>query len=985
MIVHSIRLKNIKSYAEGPEGAGVTVYFEPGTNRIAGKNGHGKTTLIEGLGYALFLKEPIAEERVQLETYFLRAGTKSAEIDVTFSHQGEYLRVERGLGPNNRRLTKVVEVANESTCAEGDKEVSAFICRLFQLPTEYRVSELFWKLVGVRQGRLTWPFDSSPSDAKKFFEPLLDVSVFRDCFDSLKPAIDNLTERVRDREKSRAVVEERIRERSDSVTGMEEKLKLLKESESRVQILNRARDDASETLSRLEQAQTALRAAEIQRSAARESLTLARQKREDAETLLRESLEAAGIVTAAAPGFRSFEDAEKELLTLRTMQSELHRLESEIAGAEKRKAELDGKSDSALSRAELFAKQRCGKESEQSTVRSKVETLRDRLSVTQAEFDRQNDLASRATRSISDIQHFANTHNTVIADGGAAVTALKNHNAAIAARNPSALETARIREETADQKLQLLGRQMAAATADYEALATQLRQIGGGICPFLKEQCRQFDPSKVAGDLKEKGAAIERLRTAKEEAEAAFRVTRRAHDQQRTEDREFSERKSRLEQRVLSFSSSLERLPWTGTTEKVNELRQWITQLEPMPDRPRTAVTGIDFETFEAIYAQNVLLVRALSTWWDRSERTIRQAIDAILEEGRRRAADQRDESNGRSQLQQLESEIATLASGENGQRQIAAEFKKGSEAIETAIADLHERCRRLAFVPDKIVSLQEILEKFRSDYQRYLGAKPAADQRISREKEVAEQKQRKERLDSELAQSESRLLALGKEFSEDALTSARENFQQATAAALTEAIHLTNARRDAEREEVRFREWKEACAKRDAIDREIRRLENAIKLTELARHVLRDAAPIVAQHLCDRIAGDAQRIFNQINQDPVEVKWEAVPRYSLRAVPGDRRFAMLSGGEQTKLALAMTLAMIQEFSGLRFCIFDEPTYGVDAESRDRLGDALLEFQRAAGLEQLLLVSHDDAFDGKIEHTILLRKSATGGTEVVPS
>jgi hypothetical protein len=37
MIVRSIRLKNIKSYGEGPDGRGVTVYFEPGTNRITGK------------------------------------------------------------------------------------------------------------------------------------------------------------------------------------------------------------------------------------------------------------------------------------------------------------------------------------------------------------------------------------------------------------------------------------------------------------------------------------------------------------------------------------------------------------------------------------------------------------------------------------------------------------------------------------------------------------------------------------------------------------------------------------------------------------------------------------------------------------------------------------------------------------------------------------------------------------------------------------
>ena len=93
----------------------------------------------------------------------------------------------------------------------------------------------------------------------------------------------------------------------------------------------------------------------------------------------------------------------------------------------------------------------------------------------------------------------------------------------------------------------------------------------------------------------------------------------------------------------------------------------------------------------------------------------------------------------------------------------------------------------------------------------------------------------------------------------------------------------------------------------------------------------------------------------------------------------------MLSGGEQTKLALAMTLAMIKEFSGLRFCIFDEPTYGVDAESREKLGEVMLEVQEAAGLEQLILVSHDDAFDGKIENSIFLQKTAAGGTEVIQS
>jgi len=154
------------------------------------------------------------------------------------------------------------------------------------------------------------------------------------------------------------------------------------------------------------------------------------------------------------------------------------------------------------------------------------------------------------------------------------------------------------------------------------------------------------------------------------------------------------------------------------------------------------------------------------------------------------------------------------------------------------------------------------------------------------------------------------------------------------------------------------------------------------VAITELARRTLRDTAPAVAQHLCNRIAIRAQGVFNQMNPDPIELTWDA-ERYSLRVVPDDRRFAMLSGGEQTKLALAMTLAMIEEFSGLRFCIFDEPTYGVDADSRHKLADAILQAQAAAGLDQLLLVSHDDAFEGKIDHAILLEKSAGLGTSVL--
>src|SRR6266404_2961628 len=119
MLIRSLRLKNIKSYGEGSEGAGITVNFQAGVNRVAGRNGHGKTTLIEALGYALFFSEPRNEEHFKTATYFLRSGEKEAEIDVVFEHDGQSFRIERGLGQSKRR-SKLVQLSEShaETCGK---------------------------------------------------------------------------------------------------------------------------------------------------------------------------------------------------------------------------------------------------------------------------------------------------------------------------------------------------------------------------------------------------------------------------------------------------------------------------------------------------------------------------------------------------------------------------------------------------------------------------------------------------------------------------------------------------------------------------------------------------------------------------------------------------------------------------------------------------------------------------------------------------
>ena len=347
MIIHSIRLKNIKSYGEGPDGHGITINFQPGVNRIAGKNGHGKTTLIESLGYALFLTEPQFEETFDLATYFLRAGKKSGEIDVTFGHAGETYRLERGLGSQNKRRAKVIQLCDGSTCAEGDGEVSAFLCRFLGFAGQDRFSELFSKLVGVKQGRLTWPFDSKPGEAKRFFEPLLEVSVFRECFDRLKPAVDRFAALFHDQETKRATVSERLRERQDSPVLVESERCRVSELEQQLGLLSQARASAQKAKDQLEGKDAAIQGAERQRDASQAALALTRQGRESAARRVQESRQAADLVSQVAPAHLAFEQAEKTLKDLRLRQVEQQRLEKQQAEATRQRTELDGKAQTA--------------------------------------------------------------------------------------------------------------------------------------------------------------------------------------------------------------------------------------------------------------------------------------------------------------------------------------------------------------------------------------------------------------------------------------------------------------------------------------------------------------------------------------------------------------------------------------------------------------------------------------------------------------
>ena len=982
MIIQSIRLKNIKSYGEGPSGSGVTIAFENGVNRVAGRNGHGKTTLIESIGYALFLTEPQFEENFQIETYFLSYGAKEGEIDVTFSCEGESYRIERVVGKQTKRRSKVIQLSDQSICAEGDQEVSAFLCRLLNFPDPGHLSEIFCKLVGVKQGRLAWPFDSKPAEAKRYFEPLLEVDVFRDCFDRLKSAVDTFEAQRGEHLTKQAGINERINERANSpemLASAQQKVA------STTTALAEAAKDRDLALALKDQLEISGKAVESSRNAldsANQKAGHAKTLREAGEKQLDESKAAVQVLAENDAAHKAHVEAVQTLVQLELSREKRDTLKQSRESAEKERVDHQSKSVAAREQAKEFGLQVGVKQKDANVLIGNIAPLKKNLEASAVAFKKSEKQAEEAAEHRDAIGGWIDGLDSLIKSQNRGAVTIARLTKEISAWDVSKLRSAEKAESSANKALKGAEAKLTKAEQRHATLKDQLEEIGGGICPFLKEKCRQFDPTKVRADLEQQKLAITILEKEAELSVKAHQKAEKALGELRTAHGKISGMETELTEALESYRDGLQSLTSDESVAAYAWLLAWSPNLTAMPTASKPPPKRIDSAKVVNLQEQMATFVSEVKEWWEKASGAIKTRIKAFNDEAKSRNAQESTLSQYSEQLIRLNAEIQGLSQKAATKETVAKQHDNEVKSLATQIERLDGDLKPFVNLDVDLKREQSKQDANRVGHERYLGAKKIADDLPARQTRLNQLLGEESTAQQALLAATAAVQKAEQDFDPEKLKAARADHQIKHDRATSLQVSLAAENEKLTKEEKRFKEWEEACKDRERVSIEIGRCEAAMAVTELARKTLRDTAPAVAQHLCNRIATRAQGVFNQINSDPIELGWDA-ERYSLRVTPGDRRFAMLSGGEQTKLALAMTLAMIEEFSGLRFCIFDEPTYGVDADSRHKLADAILQAQEAAGLNQLLLVSHDDAFEGKIEHAILLEKSTALGTSVV--
>jgi DNA repair protein SbcC/Rad50 len=157
---------------------------------------------------------------------------------------------------------------------------------------------------------------------------------------------------------------------------------------------------------------------------------------------------------------------------------------------------------------------------------------------------------------------------------------------------------------------------------------------------------------------------------------------------------------------------------------------------------------------------------------------------------------------------------------------------------------------------------------------------------------------------------------------------------------------------------------------------REKERLEKVVEATEFIRDTLKEAAPRVARNYVFHVSTEANQIFREITGNAERtLKWSEDYGVMLEEYGHERPFISLSGGEQMSAALAVRLALLKQLSDVRIAFFDEPTANLDEERRERLAEEISRITEKQTFNQLFVVSHDDTFEGYVDHVVEVGKN----------
>lgn len=921
MIIKKVQLENYRSHSNS------TVEFTKGVNLILGKNGRGKTSILEAISTVMFN----TKDRSGKETgkSYIKFGEKSSKVEIDFiANDGREYNLKTEFFKTKPKKQTLKDIIG----SEYDGDIQEKLEELCGIKKGFE--ETYENIVIAKQNEFINIFKAKPKDREEIFNKIFNTQIYKEMYDSfLKEAVDkyksekenldskinSLKENMEDKEqitnslKEEKDVEKNLQDNFKNINVVSKNLENeIKDYETTEVELNNLVKNIKDEENKIKKYLNILKENIIEAKQAKKSKIIIKETEksylecleiENRLKNLRENLD--NLLDEQKLNIQYQNNIEKLELFNKNLKVDIGNLEENISKNSEKKENLE----SEISNLKI-------KEEDLDLKLKKYINLLDKLEKLENFKNKKLEDKLKKTTEIDILKEELSTNKRLYKTTDLLKTQIKLTNLL-----------------KIEEKLKLLEEQKIIFETEIKTLKKSSKELSDKICPFLNEKCQNLEDKEAEDYFSSKiSIKTEELENLKKNIEEKTQIL---------VEKVVFEDKIKY---YFDLNKRINELEFSSKNEEVN-----LKEIE-------LDIKNLDMDIQKLIENQEF-----------QNSQMLREKKKELEVELRNLNLDEKRE-NLKNLLENLEREKEKILKNQNSIESNLKEIDEYSKKIK------EDTNKNIENIKSEIKTFENKLDDLKNPYNEYLKNNVLAEDldnlliKVDKNiKELYSLRTEKNLLKEKVSNLEEKI----KNIKIDEL---KEKYD-----IIKEELNEINKKLGSSQEKIEnYKKILEKISSQEEKQKklliEFKKLENKFNKASLIRNEVGQMGRAISKYMLSGISNIASVNFNKITGRTERIEWsnEEKDKYAVYLVGQERKiaFEQLSGGEQVSVAIAIRGTMTEYFTNSKFMILDEPTNNLDIERKKLLAEYMGEILN--NLEQSIIVTHDDTFREMAEKIIEL-------------
>ena len=921
MIIKRVQLENYRSHSN------TTVEFTKGVNLILGKNGRGKTSILEAISTVMFN----TKDRTGKETgrSYIKFGEKSSKVDIDFTaNDGR----EYNLKTEFFKTKPKKQTLKDMTGSEYDGDIQEKLEELCGIKKGFE--ETYENIVIAKQNEFINIFKDSGTTREKTFNKIFNTQIYKEMYDSfLKEAIDKYKEKVKDLDKEITFLKENMEDKEQITNFLKEEKELEKNLQDNFKNINVVSKNLEKEIKDYETTEIELnnliKNIKDEENKIKKYLNILKENIIEAKQAKKSKI----IVKETEKSYLEYLDIENKLKDLRENLDNL--LDEQKLNIQYQnnieKLELSNKN---LKVDISSLEENISKNSE------KKENLENEISELKIKEENLDLKLKKYINLLGELEKLENFKDKKLEDKLKKTTEIDILKKELVSKN-DLFKTINIEElekklshfQELEKELKLLEEQKIIFETEIKTLKKSSKELSSKVCPFLNEKCQNLEDKEAEDYFSSKiSIKTEDLENLKKNIEEKTQIL--------VEKEIFEDKKKQY----FELEKSIKDLEFSLKNEEVN-----LKEIE-------LDIKNLDMDIQKLIENQEF-----------QNSQMLREKKKELEVELRNLNLNEKRE-NLKNLLENLELEKEKILKNQNSIENNLKEINEYSKKIK------EDTNKNIEGKKSEIKTFENKLDDLKNPYNEYLKNNVLAEDLENLLLKVNKNIKELYSLRVEKNLLKEKIFNLEEKIKNIKIDELKEKYDT-----IKEELNEINKKLGSSQEKIEnYKKILEKISSQEEKQKklliEFKKLENKFNKASLIRNEVGQMGRAISKYMLSGISNIASVNFNKITGRTERIEWsnEEKDKYAVYLVGQERKisFEQLSGGEQVSVAIAIRGTMTEYFTNSKFMILDEPTNNLDTERKKLLAEYMGEILN--NLEQSIIVTHDDTFREMAEKIIEL-------------